>query len=126
MEDGCDCLGHHVRQYHGHCLTRPAQQTVLAFLTDIRKVLKEKQAATAYGVIATRKPTRRGGANLHRHAAAKTTFAPVDTAILKALWRWARWRHPTKGQRWGKERYCGRVGNQPWRCFGTATDQDGK
>src|SRR5215472_7624518 len=126
IEDGFDFLGQHVRKYNGHFLTRPAKKNVKAFLTDIRKVIKDKKAATAYGLIATLNPKIRGWANFHRHAAAKKTFAHVDTAIFKALWRWARRRHPTKGKRWVKDRYFGRVGNQNWRFFGTAKDEDGQ
>jgi RNA-directed DNA polymerase len=126
IEDGFDFLGQHVRKYNGHFLTRPAKKNVKAFLTDIRKVIKDNKAATAYGLIATLNPKIRGWANFHRHAAAKKTFAHVDTAIFKALWRWARRRHPTKGKRWVKDRYFGRVGNQNWRFFGTAKDKDGK
>jgi RNA-directed DNA polymerase len=126
IEDGLDFLGQHVRPYNGHFLTRPAKKNVQAFLTDIRKVIKDKKAATAYGLIATRNATIRGWANFHRHAAAKTTFVHVDTAICTALGRWARRRHPTKGKRWVKDRSFGRVGNQHWRVFGTAKDKAGK
>src|SRR5919198_92449 len=126
IEDGFDFLGQHVRKYNGHFLTRPAKKNVKAFLTDIRKVIKDKKAATAYGLIATLNPKIRGWANFHRHAAAKKTFVHVDTAIFNALWRWTRRRHPKKGKRWVKDRYFGRVGNQNWRFFGTAKDKDGK
>jgi RNA-directed DNA polymerase len=126
IEDGFDFLGQHVRKYNGKFLTRPSKKNVKAFLTDIRKVIKDKKAATAYGLIATLNPKIRGWANFHRHAAAKKTFVHVDTAIFNALWRWTRRRHPKKGKRWVKDRYFGRVGNQNWRFFGTAQDKDGK
>src|SRR5439155_3161488 len=126
IEEGFDFLGQHVRIYNGHFLTRPAKKNVKAFLTDIRKVIKDNKAATAYGLIATLNPKIRGWANFHRHAAAKKTFVHVDTAIFNALWRWTRRRHPKKGKRWVKDRYFGRVGNQNWRFFGTAKDKDGK
>src|SRR5262249_17692895 len=98
IEDGFDFLGQHVRKYNGKFLTRPSKKNVKAFLTDIRKVIKDKKAATAYGLIATLNPKIRGWANFHRHAAAKKTFVHVDTAIFNALWRF----------------------------FGTAKDKDGK
>jgi RNA-directed DNA polymerase len=126
IEDGFDFLGPHVRPYHGPFLTRPAQKNVQAFLTDIRKGIKEKKAATAYGLIATLHPTIRGWAHCHRHAAAQKPFAHGETAIFQAWWRWTRRRHPTKGKRGVKERSFGRVGNPNWRFFGTAKDQDGK
>ena len=65
-------------------------------LASIRKVIRGNKQATAYGLIALLNPTIRGWANFHQHAAAKATFVHVDTAICKALWRWARRRHPKK------------------------------
>ena len=126
IEEGCDFLGQHVRKYNGKLLITPSKKNVKAFLTDIRKVIKDNKQATAYWLIATLNPKIRGWANYHRHAAAKKTFVHVDTAIFKALWRWARRRHPKKGKQWVKDRYFGRFGNQNWRFFGMAKDKDGK
>jgi RNA-directed DNA polymerase len=126
IEDGFDFLGQHVRKYNGQFLTLPSKKNVKAFLTDIRKVIKGNKTATAYGLIATLNPKIRGWAIFHRHAAAKKTFVHVDTAIFKALWRWARRRHPKKGKRWVKDRYFERTGNRDWRFFGTAKDKDGQ
>ena len=125
MEDGLDFLGQNVRKYTGYFLTRPAKKHVQAFLPSIRKVIKDNQPATAYGWITPRNPTRRGGANFHRHAAAKDTLVSVDTALCKARWRWARRRHPKQGKRWVTDRYFGRSGNRNWHFFGTAKDKDG-
>jgi RNA-directed DNA polymerase len=126
LEDGLDFLGQNVRKDNGQLLRRPSKTNVQTFLASIRKVSKENTQATAYGLIATLNPTRRGWANFHRHAAAKETFVQVDTAIFQALWRWARRRHPKKGKRWGADRYCERTGHRNWHVFGTAQDKDGK
>jgi RNA-directed DNA polymerase len=125
IEEGFDFLGQHVRKYNGKFLITPSKKNVKAFLADIRKVIKENKQATAYWLIATLNPKIRGWANFHRHAAAKKTFVHVDMAIFKALWRWARRRHPQKGKRWIKDRYFGRMRNQNWRFFGKAQDKDG-
>ena len=126
IEEGFDFLGHHVRKYNGKLLITPSKKNVQAFLADIRKVIKDNKDATTDGLITTLNPKIRGWANSHRHAAAKKTFVHVDTAIFKALWRWARRRHPRKGKRWVKDRYFGRFGNQNWRFFGRAKDADGQ
>src|SRR3989441_4353275 len=126
IEEGFDFLGQHVRKSNGKFLTRPSKKNVKAVLTDIRDVIKENKQATAYGLIATLNPKIRGWANFHRHAAAKQTFAHVDTAIFNALWRWARRRHPKKGKGWVADRYFGRSGNRNWHFFGAAKDKDGK
>jgi RNA-directed DNA polymerase len=125
IEDGFDFLGQNVRKYKGHFLTRPSKKNVQAFLTSIRKVIKDNKQATASWLITQLNPQIRGWANFHRHAAAKETFVHVDTAIFKALWRWARRRHPKKGKRWVADRYFGRSGNRHWHFFGTAKDRDG-
>ena len=126
IEDGFDFLGQNVRKYKGHFLTRPSKKNVQAFLTSLRKVIKDNKQATASWLITQLNPKIRGWANFHRHAAAKDTFVYVDTAIFKALWRWARRRHPKKGKRWVADRYFGRSGNRNWHFFGTAKDKDGK
>ncbi len=126
IEEGFDFLGQNVRKYNGPFLTRPSKKNVKAFLTDIRKVMRDNKSATAYWLIATLNPKIRGWANFHRHASAKKPYVHVDTAIFKALWRWARRRHPKKGKQWVQDRYFGSIGNQNWRFFGTAKDKDGK
>ncbi len=126
IEDGFDFLGQNVRKYNGQFLPRPSKKNVKTFLANIRKVIKGNQQATADGLIATLNPNIRGWANFHRHAAAKEPLVHIDTAIFKALWRWARRRHPKQGRRWVANRYCGRVGNDNWRFFGMAKDQEGK
>lgn len=126
IEEGFDFLGQNVRKYNGIFLITPSKKNVRAFLANIRKVIKDNKQATAYRLIATLNPKIRGWANFHQHASAKKTFVHVDTAIFKALWRWARRRHPKKGKHWVKERYFGRLGNQNWRFFGKAKDKDGK
>jgi RNA-directed DNA polymerase len=115
-----------VRKYNGQFLTRPSKKNIKTFLTSIRKVIKDNKQATAYWLITQLNPKIRGWANFHQHAAAKETFVHIDTAIFKALWRWARRRHPKKGKRWVADRYFGRTGNRNWHFFGTAKDKDGK
>jgi RNA-directed DNA polymerase len=126
IEEGFDFLGQNVRKYNGNFLVTPSKKNVKAFLTDIRKVIRDNKGATTYWLIATLNPKIRGWANFHRHAASKKTFVHVDTAIFKALWRWARRRHPKKGKRWVKDRYFERHENQNWRFFGRAKGKDGK
>ena len=125
-EDGCDFLGQHVRTYQGHFLPRPSKKNVPACLPSLRKVIQENKHATASWLITQRPPTIRGWANCHRHAAATAPFVSVDTALFTALWRWARRRHPKKGNRWGADRSVGRSGHRHWPLCGTAKDTDGK
>jgi RNA-directed DNA polymerase len=105
IEDGFDFLSHHVRKYAGKFLTKPARANVKAFLGKVRKIVKtNKQTSTAH-LITQLNPVIRGWANYHRHGASKSTFIKADHAIFKALWGWAKRRHPTKSRRWVARRY---------------------
>ena len=56
----------------------------------------------------------RGWANYHRHIVAKETYATVDHHIWKALWRWARRRHPNKSRDWVRLKYFRSLGHRQW------------
>ena len=126
IEDGFDFLGQNVRKYEGKFLTRPSKKNVKAFLTNVRRVIKANKQATAYGLIALLNPKIRGWANYHRHAASKATFVRVDTAIYRALWQWAKRRHPNKNKHWTADRYFGRTGTRNWRFFGESKNEQGR
>ncbi len=126
IEGGFDFLGQNVRKYGGKFLTKPSKRNVKTFLDKIRKVIKTNGEITAFDLIARLNPKIRGWANFHRHAASKKTFVQIDTAIFKALWRWARRRHPNKGRRWVKDKYFGTYQNQHWRFFGEIKDRKGQ
>jgi len=126
IADGFDFLGHNIRKYNGLLLTRPSKKNVKAFLKDIRETIKGHKQATAYGLITLLNPKIQGWANYHRYSAASKTFSQVDWVINKALWQWARRRHPQKSVRWIQKRYYCQIGNQNWRFFGTAKSKDGQ
>jgi RNA-directed DNA polymerase len=126
IEDGFDFLGQNVRKYKGKFLTRPSKKNVKTFLTNVREVIKANKQATAYGLIARLNPKIRGWANYHRHAASKATLVRVDSAIYRALWQWAKRRHPKKSKHWVADRYFGRTGTRNWRFFGETRDEKGQ
>jgi len=68
-------------------------------------------------------PVIRGWANYHRHVVSKETFSKVDHLIWRALWNWARFRHPNKGRRWVLRRYFHTVKSQSWE-FGVALSEE--
>src|SRR5947208_5206918 len=126
IADGFDFLGQNIRKYNGLLLTRPSKKNVKAFLTDIRETIKGHKQATAYGLIALLNPKIQGWANYHRHGASSKTFVRVDWAIEKALWQWAKRRHPKKGTHWIQKRYFCQIGSKNWCFFGTAKSKDGQ
>ena len=115
VDDGFDFLGWTARWQGGMLLTKPARKNVKNFLEKIRGTLRQMRTARQEDVIDKLNPVIRGWANYHRSQMATRTFAKTDHLIWQALWRWARRRHPNKGQRWIKARYFRRIAGRDWR-----------
>lgn len=126
IEDGFDFLGQTIRKYNGKLLIKPAQKNVQAFLTKIRCIIKENKAVTAGDLISRLNPIIRGWANYHQHVCSSKTYRLADAAIFKALWRWAKRRHPNKGARWVRQKYFKTLGNRHWVFSGEVAGKDGK
>jgi RNA-directed DNA polymerase len=56
----------------------------------------------------------------------KRVFTYVDHAIWKALWRWAKRRHPKKTSQWVMDKYFGTHSNYKWAFFGEKLNENGK
>lgn len=115
--EGFDFLGQNVRKYrfgksNEKLLIKPAKKNVKAFLTDIRETIHALRMAKQDTVIEKLNPKITGWANYHRPIVAKDTFSKVDYSIWRALWKWARRRHPNKGRRWIYDRYFHSAGNR--------------
>ena len=115
VTDGFDFLGWTVRWQGRMLLTRPSGKNVKNFLEKVRGTLREMRTARQADVIDKLNPVLRGWANYHRSQMATRTFAKTDHRIWQALWRWARRRHPNKGERWIKARYFRRIDGRDWR-----------
>ncbi|WP_330208470.1 MULTISPECIES: group II intron maturase-specific domain-containing protein [unclassified Pseudomonas] len=61
-----------------------------------------------------RNPVIQGWANFHRHVVAARQFQYLDRDIWRALWRWAKRRHPNKNHTWIRERYFHVIGSRTW------------
>jgi len=115
VTDGLDFLGWNVRRRGNILLTTPAKKNVKNFLDKVRGTLREMRAARQDDVIETLNPIIRGWANYHRSQMATRRFAKCDHQIWQALWRWARRRHPNKGEQWIKARYFRCIKGRDWR-----------
>jgi RNA-directed DNA polymerase len=115
VDDGFDFLGWTARWQGDMLLTKPARKNVKNFLEKIRGTLRQMRTAQQEDVIDKLNPVIRGWANYHRSQTATRTFAKTDHLIWQALWRWARRRHPNKGERWTKARYFRRIAGRDWR-----------
>ena len=125
IEDGFDFLGQNVRDYKGTVLVKPSRKNVATFLAKIRGIIKANKQATAGHLIVQLNPIVRGWANYHRHVTSKRTFSQVDDAIFRALWQWAKRRHPKKSRRWIKDKYFGTIGGRHWVFQGTVVGREG-
>lgn len=126
IEAGFDFLGQNVRKYNGKMLITPSKKNVKAFLATIRAVIKRNPTTAPATLAATLNPKIRGWANYHRHVCSSETFASVDDAIYKALWRWAKRRHSRKTRMWIRKKYFGTRGGDNWVFHGRKRDRDGK
>ena len=116
INDGFDFLGQNIRKYKGKLIIKPSQANVRKFLKKISEVIKENKAITQEQMIRLLNPIIRGWANYHRHVCSSSTFSMIGHKIWYMLWRWSRFRHPTKSARWVKEKYFRKIGNNRW-CF---------
>ncbi len=123
---GFDFLGQNIRKYQdGKVLVKPSKMNVKNFLAKLRKLIKENAQATAGNLIMQLNPKIRGWANYHRHVSSKQTFVKVDDAIFRALWQWAKRRHPKKPGRWVKDKYFHSIGQRNWVFCGEIEEPDG-
>jgi len=123
---GFDFLGQTIRKYgDGKVLVKPSKKNVETCHATMRKRIKENAQATAGNLIVQLNPLIRGWANYHRHVSSKQTLVKVDDAIFRALWQWARRRHPKKPGRWVKEKYFHAIGHRNWVFCGEVEEQDG-
>src|SRR5262249_52745264 len=126
LEDGFDFLGQNVRRYgDGRVFVKPSRKNVKAFLTKVRRLIREEGGYLSAGSLIQRlNPLIRGWALYHRHAASKRTCDYVDRAIVRAVWRWARRRHDRKGAPWVKAQYFKRVGGRDGVFTGAVVGRD--
>ena len=120
IEKGFDFLGQNVRKYAGKLLIKPSKKNVAAFLKKVRETIKNNAAIAAWHMISLLNPIIRGWANYHRYVVSKKVFGAVDAAIWKAIWKWAKRRHPKKNMKWVKSKYFTTEGGKDWTFFGIA------
>jgi len=123
--EGFDFLGQNVRQRHGKLIIQPSKTNRQTFLKHIRETIKSHPTATAGNLILLLNPIIRGWANYHRHVCSKRTYSYCNFQIFRALWQWARRRHPHKGARWIERKYFRKIGTRNWTFSGEIIPEDG-
>ena len=125
INDGFDFLGHNIRKYNGKLLIKPAKPNVLAFLREIKGIIKKHKAMSAGELIGILNPKIRGWAYFYRHVVAKQTFSYLDHKIVMTLIQWAKRRHPNKGIYWVMNKYFHQGNIYDWGFKGRATTKSG-
>jgi RNA-directed DNA polymerase len=116
IDDGFDFLGFSLRKYKGKLLIQPTPTSLKRVLVAIKQRIRDGVALAPSALIASINPTIRGWANYYRHVVSKRTFAKLDSAVWRMVWRWAVYRHPQKSKQWIAKRYFRRK-DQPGWCF---------
>jgi RNA-directed DNA polymerase len=93
---------------------------------NVRGGIKANRSAAAGTLIGPLNPRSRGWARYPRHAVSANGCQSVDHAILQALWRWAKRRHPNNGARGGKARDVRPLGGRNWVFTGTVRGPKGQ
>ena len=118
VEDGFDFLGKHIRKCNKAVLTEPSKKSVKTHLDKAREIIKTNLALDAGRLIMLLNPLIRGWAQYHQYGAATKTFRKIDYAIFKALWAWAKRRHPKKSQHWIAKKYFRSMPGRAWTFHG--------
>ncbi len=122
IDEGFDFLGQNLRKYDGKPLVKPSKKNTRAFMEKVRGVIDANKSVSQTVLIGLLNPVIRGWANYHQHCAAKETFNRVDHEIWRALWRWARRRHPKKSRDWVKKHCFPALSNRAW-TFAAKTEK---
>jgi RNA-directed DNA polymerase len=103
--EGFDYLGFHVQMRGKKLLITPQKQQGTDLLRALRSWLKRHQAVSAEAVLRHLTPLRRGWALYYCHVGSNRTFQNGEHHRWRALWQWAKHRHPRKPRRWIYRRY---------------------
>jgi RNA-directed DNA polymerase len=128
---GFDFLGFEVRQYPGSrynakrgykTLIKPSRTAVKRHYAQLCAIIRKNQAARQEILIEQLNPVIVGWSRYYSAVVSKAVFQRLDNLLYLRLARWARYRHPHKGQRWIARKYWRIDEGLGWR-FGP---KDGK
>ena len=124
IAEGFDFLGWNFRKYSGTLLIKPGKKNVQAFYRKVKGVISGHKTVKQEELIRMLNPILRGWARYHSPVVAKATFNRLDHDIFRAIWRWAKRRHPMKSAEWVRKKYFASIGARQW-VFGTHVAERG-
>ncbi|WP_431068135.1 group II intron reverse transcriptase/maturase [Ralstonia holmesii] len=123
IAEGFDFLGWNFRKYSGTLLIKPSKKNVRAFYRKVKEEISAHKQVKQEDLIRLLNPILRGWAQYHSPVVAKSTFTRVEHDLFRALWRWAKRRHPKKSPDWVRKKYFTATGERA-RVFGTTIEED--
>jgi RNA-directed DNA polymerase len=126
-EAGFDFLGFNVRHYHVgkthfvktggrtrgrtnervdfKTIIKPSKTGLHRHYAALSEVITRLKAASQDTLIATLNPKIRGWSGYYRTVVSSRAFSKLDHLVWNKLMRWAKYRHPRKGNRWVVRKY---------------------
>ena len=115
IDDGFDMLGWTFRKFKGKLIVKPSKKALKAFKAGLSEtILKRGKAWKQEVLIEKLNQQIRGWTNYHQSVCASESFAHIDYILYELLWRWAKRRHPHKGQWWVSTNYWHHKGDRSW------------
>ena len=109
LSEGFDFLGFNIRRYpNGKLLTKPSKQALRQIRERLSAEMKALRGSNADAVITRLNPVITGWAAYYRIGVSKRAYSALDAHLWKLAWKWARYSHPGKPERWVVTRYFGR------------------
>ena len=115
IDDGFDFLGWTFRKFKGKLIIRPSKKSISDFVAKLSETILQRGKAWTQEVLIQKLNAQiRGWANYHQSVCASEAYAHIDYVLYELLWRWAKRRHPKKGQWWVSTKYWHRKESRNW------------
>ena len=126
INEGFDFLGWNFRKYSGKMLIKPSKKNEQTFYRKVKEVISGNKTKRQGDLIILLNKKLRGWANYHSPVVAKEAFSRMDHLIHRAIWRWAKRRHPNKRVDWVRKKYFHSVELRNWVFAGPGKDWYGR
>jgi len=130
QKPGFDFLGFNIRSYPAgktnsgknngkltgfQTFIKPSKVNVKAHYRKMAEHIDSLKAAPQKRIISDLNPAIRGWSNYYSTVVSTEIYSLLDTLLYRKLWRWAKFRHPKKGNRWIAKRYWRFGEGQGWK-----------
>lgn len=126
ITEGFNFLGFNIQQLKGKTLCRPEKAKLLTKIREIKLWLKEHKHSNPIDVISTLNPIIKGFSNFYKIGSSSKALCYLDYQIWRAIYRWAKSRHPNKGAKWVLKKYFKPLSNYTYTFYGKTKDRRGE